>query len=135
MERYQRITSVAFDQTALPLPLSVRLSRRAEPQPAAGDSDGFATSVQLGCPLIVAEVRIRGTAAAEGLSLGARGTLALTIAPTGGGQPSRTVTLIGAILTAIELSYEQTSMASATLRFVAEADDGDTDPFSAEEAP
>jgi len=132
MERYQRITSVTFGQTVLRLPLSVRVSRRAEPRPARNDSDEFATSVQLGEPTIAAEVRIRGTAA-EGLSLGQSGDLSFTVAPTGDAQPSRTITLTGAVLAAIELSYEQVSMATATLRFVAEAQSGNTDPFAAEE--
>ena len=133
MERYQRITSVTFGQTVLRLPLSVRVSRRAEPRPARNDSDEFATSVQLGEPTIAAEVRIRGTAAAEGLSLGQSGDLSFTVAPTGDAHPSRTITLTGAVLAAIELSYEQVSMATATLRFVAEAQSGNTDPFAAEE--
>lgn len=134
MERYQRITSVTFGALALPLPLSVRLSRKAEPQAARGDNDLFATSVQLAAPQMVAEVRIRGTAAAESLSLGQRGTLAITVAPAEAGKASRTITLAGAVLTAVELAYEQASMAAATLRFTAEAAAGNTDPFSTEES-
>ena len=134
MDRYQRITSVTFGALSLPLPLSARLSRKAEPQTARADNDLFATSVQLSAPQMMAEVRIRGTAAAEALSLGQRGTLAITVSPTEAGKASRTIRLAGAVLTAVELAYEQASMAAATLRFAAEADNGGTDPFSAEES-
>lgn len=132
-QRYQRITAVTFGALELPLPMSVRLYRSAEPQLARGDGDLFATSVQLSSPQITAEVRIRGTAVAETLSLGQCGSLTFTVAPAQSGQASRTVTLGGAVLTAVELAYEQTAMAAATLRFAAEATDG-ADPFHAEES-
>ena len=134
MARYVHIASATFDEVPLPLPLSVRLSHRAEPTPAAGDNDAFATSIQLGVPVIVAEVRIRGTATAEGFSLGQQGTLSFTIAPGQSGSAPRTITLAGAVLVAVELAYEQASMATATLKFVAEAENGTTNPFSAEES-
>jgi hypothetical protein len=126
---------VTFGQTPLPLPLSVKVTRRAEPLPLGGDADDFATSVQLDTPAILAEVRVRGTAAAEALSLGRQATLAFTVAPAESGKPSRTIALAGAVLVAVELSYEQSALATATLRFAAEAGDGETDPFSAENAP
>ena len=134
MARYGRIESATFGQTALPLPLSVRIERRAEAIPAAGQNDVFATSIQLGTPSIRAEVRIRGTAVAEGLSLGQRDTLSFVIAPSQSGQDGRKVTLTGAVLMAVELAYDQSSMAVATLRFVAEAASGTTDPFSAKDS-
>jgi hypothetical protein len=134
MERHLGISSVSFGQTALPLPLSLRVSRQAQVAPAGGDADVYATSVQLARPTIAAEARIRDTAAAEGLSLGQKADLSFTIASTQGNSPGRRVTLNGAVLVAIELAYEQSSPATATLRFVAEAQDGQTDPFAAEEA-
>ncbi len=134
MDRYMRIQSVTFDGTTLPLPLSVRLFRTAEAKPAIGDNDVFATSVEISQPHLAAEVRIRGTAIAEGLSLGQQGDLAFTVAPTTSQGSPRTVTLSGAVLIAIELSYEQAAMATAVLRFAAEASNGNQEPFSAEAA-
>ena len=134
MDRYTRIQSVTFGQTALPLPLSVRLRRHCEAAPAGGDADLFATSVQLNRPSLVAEVRVRGTNVAEALTLGQKDTLSVTVAPARSGQAGRTITLAGAVLASMELIYEQASMAMARLRFVAESADGATDPFSAEDA-
>jgi hypothetical protein len=134
MERYLGISSVAFGQTPLPLPLSVRVTRQVQLEPAAGDADLYATSVQLTRPTIAAEVRIRDTAAPEGMSLGQKADLSFTIAPAQSGAPGRRVTLSGAVLVAVELAYEQSSLATATLRFVCESQDGQTDPFAAEEA-
>jgi hypothetical protein len=135
MDRHSRIISITFAGSPLPLPMSVRVSRRAEPRPAGGDDDAFVTSVQLGPVMIVAEVRIRGTASAEGLHLGQKGDLCFTVAATADDQPARNATIAGAVLTGIEHSYEQTAMATATLRFAAEAAGGTADPFHAEEAP
>ncbi len=134
MDRYACIESVTFGQTALPLPISVRVGRRANPIPAAGQNESFTTSIQTETPSITAEVRIRGTAVAEALSLGRKDTLSFTIAPGRSGQDGREITLTGAVLVAIELSYEQASMAAATLRFVAETDSGISDPFYAEDS-
>jgi len=134
MARYGRIQSASFGATSLPLPLSVRIERRVETTAAAGQNDAFATSVQTQGPQIAAEIRIRGTDVAEGLSLGERETLSLTVAASQSGQADRSITLIGAVLAAIELAYDQSSMATATLRFVAEADGGTTDPFSGEDS-
>ena len=132
MGRYTRIQSIIFGQTPLPLPLSVRLSRRAEALSAGGDDDAFATSVQIGRPVVLADVRIRGTATAEELSLGQIETLSFTVAPAESGQSARQITLAQAVLVAIELIYEQATMTVARLQFVAEAQVGTTDPFSAE---
>jgi hypothetical protein len=134
MSRYTHIESLTFGQTSLPLPLSVRLSRKAEAIPAVSDSDAFATSIQTSVPTLVAEVRIRGTATAEDLSLGQQENLSFTVAATDSGTSSRTITLTDAVLTAVELAYEQSEMATVLLRFVAEAGDGNQDPFSAENA-
>ncbi len=49
------------------------------------------------------------------------------------GAAPRRIVLTGAVLTAVELTYEQSSMATATLRFVAEATDGQQEPFLAED--
>ena len=121
MSRYVGIASAAFDGIALPLPLSVRLSRQCQTSPAGGDGDLFATSVQIARPALAVEVRIRDTAVAEGLSLGRHGVLSFTVT--------------GAVLASVELSYEQIIPATATLRFVVQADDGLTDPVQAEELP
>ncbi len=133
MDRYMRIQSLTFDQTDLPLPLSVRLCRSAPSKLIGSDKDFFATSLQLDQPNLSAEVRIRGTAAAEALTLGQQGTLSFTVLPTSSGANGRTITLSGAILTAIDISYEQNSSAVAILRFETEAADGTVDPFSAED--
>jgi len=134
MSRYMRIRSVIFDGTEMPLPLSVRLSRRADNDIAGGDNDTFATSVQINHPVLIADVRIRGTAAAEELTLGDSGTLTFIVEPASSGQSARAITLTGAVLTAIEITYEQTTIAVANLRFVAEADSGLSSPFSAEDS-
>jgi len=134
MSRYAGIQAASFGSTALPLPISVRLVRRAEPIHASGENDGFETSIQLGPTSLIAELRIRGTAAAEGLTVGSKQTLSVTIAPSAATQAARIVTLAGAVLLAVELTYEQGKPASATLRFAAEAASGTVDPFSAEDA-
>ncbi|HOG29192.1 MAG TPA: hypothetical protein PLT35_07920 [Vicinamibacterales bacterium] len=134
MNRYTRIQSVTFDGVDLPLPLQVRVSRRCEPQAAAGDGDAFVTSVQCSRPVLAAEVRLRGTAAAEALSPGQIGTLTFVVGPAAAGQAPRRVTLAGAVLTGADVAYEQAGFAEATLRFVAEAADGLTDPHAAEDA-
>ena len=133
-DRYLSIKRACFDGNGLPLPVSLRLSRWAEPKPAASDGDVYATSVELAAPRLTAELTIRGTAVAEALWLGQEGDLACTIAAAKSGSADRDITLAGAVLVAIELSYQQSAMATATLRFVAEADDGMQDPFSAEDA-
>ncbi len=134
MDRYSRIESVSFDAANLPLPLSVKLARGSDPNVAASDSDAYPTSVELSPPSITAEVRIRGTAAAEALLLGSRGDLVFTVGPAGTGASDRSITVTGAVLVSVEMSYEQSSMATAMLRFVAEADDGSQNPYSAEDA-
>ena len=133
MSRYANIETVTFDQTSLPLPLSVRLSRKVEPKGAGGDGDLFATSIEISRPLLTAELRLRQTAVAESLSLGQQGDLLLVVSSTRDGSPPRQVTLSGAVLIAVELTYEQSAMATAVLRFVAEAADGQQEPFSAED--
>ena len=133
MDRYSRIESVSFDAADLPLPLSVKLARCSDPHVAGADSDAYPTSVELSPPSITAEVRIRGTATAEALSLGSRGDLVFTVGPASSGSSDRAITITGAVLVSVEMSYEQSSMATAMLRFVAEADDGSQNPYSAED--
>ncbi len=132
-DRYTRIANLSFDGVILPLPLSVHLSRRAEPTPTGSDSDAFCTNVQTERVTTVAEVRFRGIAAAEGFALGRIGTLCFQNDSTESGQSGRDVNLSGAVLTAVELFYEQGSLATAVMRFTAQADDGSTDPFTAED--
>jgi hypothetical protein len=134
VNRYVCIKDLTFDGVALPLPLSLRLSRQGQALPAGGDGDLFATSVQLARPALAVEVRIRDSSAAEALALGQRGTLAFTVAAASG-QGARQITVSGAVLTGVELAYEQIAPAVATLRFVAEADNGLIEPLTAEEAP
>ena len=134
MERYGGITTVTFGQTSLGLPVSARLFRRAAASPAGGDDEAFVTSVQLDPPVTGIEVRVRDIAAAEGLSLGQADILVVQLAPTRSGQPGRTITIDSAVLTGVELQYDQAAPASAQLSFAAEATDGDTDPFAAEES-
>ena len=134
MSRYGAVDVVHFGEVTLPHPLSVRLGRRAEPASAAGQNDAFATSVQVSAATITAEVRLRGTAVAEALTLGQQDDLTFTMRPTSASQSARDVTVAGAVLVSIETVYEQASLASAVLRFVAEAADGLTDPVTAEDA-
>ncbi|MFA6133386.1 MAG: hypothetical protein WC869_05140 [Phycisphaerae bacterium] len=134
MNRYLGIESLTFGQLPLPLPLSVHLSRQVAAMPAGGDGDLFATSIQLAKPTVLAEVRIRDTAAAEGLTLGEQGDLSF-IVTSSDAQQKRCVSLAGAVLVAVEYNYEQTAMATASLRFLAESDDGAADPFKGEVLP
>lgn len=133
MDRYGAVTCVTFCESSLALPMSVRVFRRADPRPAGSDSDRFATSVQLACPAIGVEVSTRDTTSAEGLSVGQAGTLVIELSGTRAGQAGRTVTIDQAVLTGVELHYDQTAPASVKLSFLAEAADGDTNPFSAQE--
>ncbi len=134
MNRYSHVSSVTFGQTALPLPLSVRVGRSINASPADSDEGVFATSVQTGPAAITVEIRFRGTAVAESLSLGEQGDISFTVSPTASGQSGRNITISGAVLTASDISYAQDTMAVATLRFTAEADDANTDPFTAEDS-
>lgn len=134
MERYGGIVGATFGQTSLDLPISVRFARRAEALSAGGDCDAFDTSVQLDRPVIGAEVRIGDTSVADGLALGQAGVLSIEIAPTRSGQTGRIITITNAVLTGIELLFEQSAPATAKLTFAAESAAGDTDPFSAQEA-
>jgi hypothetical protein len=134
MKRYSRILSAALDAAELPLPVSFRVSRSLEASPAAGDADAFVSSVQASRGSLVAELRMRDTSAAENLPLGQSGTLTVRLAPAGADHAGRTVTLRGAVLTGVDLAYDQSAMASATLRFTVESPDGEN-PFAAEDAP
>ena len=133
-DRYTRIANLSFDGVDLPLPLSVNLSRRAEPLSAGSDSDAFCTDVQTERVATTAEVRLRGITAAEGIALGCVGSLSFETDSTESGQSGRAVTLTGAVLTAVEIFYEQGALASAVMRFTAQATDGATDPFTAGDA-
>ncbi len=134
MERFGDIVSVTFGQTDLSLPVSVRVLRRAQPRPAGGDSDAFPTSIQLDRPVMEIEVRLRGTDVAESLSVGQAEVLTAHLAPTRSGQAGRTVSIDKAVLVRIELHYEQSTPASATLGFCAASPDGGLDPFAAQES-
>jgi hypothetical protein len=133
MNRYTRIEDAAFGQTALPLVMSIKLTRHCAPLPAGGDDEFFATSVQLGRPLIAAEVRMRDTSVAESLALGQAATLSFRVCGTRKEQPGRSIQLQGAVLHSAELAYEQAAMACAVLRFVAAAPDGNQDPVESED--
>jgi hypothetical protein len=134
MNRYTRVENVSFGSAELPLVLSVKLTRHCQPLPAGSDDEFFATSVQLGRPLISAEVRLRDTAAAEALPLGQIGTLAFRVGGASHGQAGRSIELQGAVLHSMELTYEQAAMACAVLRFVAAAPQGNQDPLVAEDS-
>ena len=134
MNRYTRIEGASFGQTELPLVMSIKLARHCPPLPAGSDHEFFATSMQLGRPLITAEVRMRDTAVAESLSLGQVATLSFSVGGTQQEQPGRSVQLEGAVLHSVELSYEQATMACAVLRFVVAAPDGNQDPLIAEDS-
>ena len=133
MERYGGIIQATFDQTVLSLPTELRLWRTAAPLPARGDGEAFSTSLQLAGPSIGAEISLRDTAVAEELSLGQAGELSVELAPTRAGQSGRVVSIRQAVLTGIELHYQQVSTAMAKLTFHAQAVEGSADPFSAVE--
>ena len=134
MSRYTQILSADFGNTRLSLPMSLRLSRSAQPQPAAGDGQRFIASIEIARPIVLVELRLRGIASAEALTLGQTDRLAVTLGPAAKDMPNRIVSLQRAVLVAIELDYQQTTAATALLQFAAEATD-DTDPFSAQEQP
>ncbi len=134
MNRYSHINSLMFGQTALPLPISVRVGRSVNAMAADTDEGVFATSVQTGPAAVTVEIRLRGTAVAESLALGTQGDISFTISPTRSGQQAREVTVSGAVLVASDISYAQDAMAVAILRFAAEADDANTEPFNAEDS-
>ncbi|MBS3734481.1 MAG: hypothetical protein KGY99_06090 [Phycisphaerae bacterium] len=134
MTRYGRIETVAFGGTQLPLVLSVRVCRRGEARCAGGQIDRFATNVEFAASRVEVEVRLRGTATAETLTLGTVGTLTFAVAAMSGDEPGRVVTIAGAVLAAVEAAYEQSSAAVAVLRFTAESVGGDADPHHAEDA-
>ena len=134
MSHTTTIQSATFAGTTLASVLLVRIARRAAIKQQAGDTDAFVTSVQPAATQIEAELRTRDMAAAEAFAIGTQGTLAFTTASTRAGQPGRDVALSGAILTAVELTYEQAALSVATLRFVVEAANGAVDPFAAQEA-
>jgi len=133
MARYTHIEGVSFDGIPLPLPLSVSVSRSARPRPGGSDHQVFATSIEIDRPTIRAEVCTRATATAEGLAIGRQGDLSFTVAAASDAAPARGVTLSGAVLVAVEISYRQTAMATATLRFVAQSASGLQEPFNAED--
>jgi hypothetical protein len=133
MPRIDSITQASFDGVPVALVLSARVGRSAAPKPLASDYARFATSVQIGTPVLTAELRTRDVATAESLALGRAGRLEFTTAATAAEQPARRVTLDGAVLYAAELVYEQASAAVAVLRFMLESGDALTDPFAAQE--
>ncbi len=135
MDRYGPIRRVSFAGVELPLPLQARVRRAAKPEPLAGAADAWTTSVQTRPPALSAEVALRGTAAAEGLTLGTRAALELEIGGTRADQPARTVRLSGAVLVDVEIEYAQNTLASVLLRFVVEAANGQSNPYTAEDAP
>jgi len=132
-DRYQGIESVTFGAVPLPLPVAARITRRGEPAPGIGDCLQYSTSVETNSRSLSAELTVRGTAAAEGLSIGQKGDLSISIRPTDGVAVPRTIVLYGAVLVSVELSYSQSAMAEARLRFLAEASDGSQEPFTAED--
>ena len=78
-------------------------------------------------------MQTRDTATVEELSLGQDDVLSIELAGTSAGQAGRTVTVDGAVLAGIDLQYDQIAPATVKLTFLAEASDGNTDPFDAEE--
>ena len=134
MSHYTTIQAATFDEVPLASVLMVRIVRRAATSASAGDSDAFVTSVQPAPVQIEAELRTRDLAMAEALAIGTQGVLAFTTASAQPSLPGREIALAGAVLSAVELTYEQTAMGVATLRFIAEAADGSTDPFAGQEA-
>ncbi len=133
MPRYFRITSAQFGPSLLGLPISARLVRRLEVHPA-GAGGIYVTSVQTSNAMLEVHLIIRDISAAENLTPGQDGDLMLTVAPAAAGQASRELTVSRAVLIAVELSYQQSHLAEATLKFLAEADTGEDSPFAAEDS-
>lgn len=133
MERYTNIKSAMFGDRPLDLPMSVRLFRKAQ-EVAAGSSQAMPTMVQLGQVVVGAEVKLRGMACGEALALGAQETLSLVMGSSQAAGRDRTITMAGAVLTAVELDYSQSAPACCTLRFLAQASQDNLDPLVAKEA-
>jgi hypothetical protein len=130
MPRFTRIESIEFASQPLPLPLSVQLSRHAEPIAGIADGDLLPSAIQLSHAAITIEARIRSCQIAEELSLGQQGRLQLTTR-SADGQTLRQLTVDNAVLTSIQIQYEQNSPASAVLKFTAYC--CGNEPFGAEE--
>jgi hypothetical protein len=131
MTRYLGIQSTVFDGVAIAHVTQVRLSRKAANYPFAGDSDTFVSSVQLAPARLEVEVHTRDITVADAMALGRDGALTFLCA-SGDSSDARRVTITSAVLTAVELRYEQ-SQAAAVLRLVAESADGASDPFATSE--
>jgi hypothetical protein len=129
MTRYAGIQSTEFDGVPLGHVTQIRLARKAVSHSLSGDADVFITSMQLAPAGLEAEVHTRDIATADALALGRDGTLTF-LCGSGESSDARRVTITPAVLTAVELRYEQ-SQATAVLRFAAESVDGATDPFTA----
>jgi hypothetical protein len=133
MTRHLAVESVTFGQVELAGPRSVRLSRLATPASAVSDHHRLPTSVELTSQSLVVEVVVRDIAAAETLPLGQQDPLTIVLPGDRQDGPSRQIQVDGAVLTAVELSYGQAAAAEATLRFVAQPEDGNIEPLSAED--
>ena len=128
------IESAAFGQTELSSPISIRIARRAEPLIKFGDDEMFSRSVQLDERTIQVELRLRNTTIAENLSLGQADVLSIHLSACGINQTDRNITITDAVLIGMEMEYAQATNPVAKLTFLAEAQDGNTDPFFAEDA-
>jgi hypothetical protein len=131
MTRYLGIQSTTFDGVAIGHVTQIRLARKAAGYPLAGDGEVFITSVQLAPERLEIELHTRDLATADALALGRDGTLTF-LCGSGESTDARRVTISQAVLTAVELRYEQ-SQAAAVLRLMAESADGTSDPLAASE--
>lgn len=135
MTRYSQILSAGFDGVELALPLSVKVGRRVEVLPLGGDGDRYSPSAQWGDPVVSVQVKLRDLAAAEALTPGRQGQLTFTTRPADPAAAPRALTVARAVLAGVETVYEQSSIATAVLTFVALSVDGLAEPFAAEAQP
>jgi len=134
MPRYIHIHSLKFGDAEIPLPLSVRISRKALSHPASDECGVFPANIQIGRNGLQVEIRTRAVAVAESFPLGLCDRLEFITQATQSHFPQRKIRIAAALLTDAEIVYEQRSPATAILRFEVESPDGNA-PFTTEELP
>lgn len=129
MTRYGAIDNVLFGETALGLPVSLRVNRRCDALALTGEAASFPASVQPGPAGMTIELHLRDLPAADALTLGQAAKLSFDLLPTADGQAVRHVEIDRAVLVGIQTHYRQDAPAEAVLTFSAESADGAADPF------
>jgi hypothetical protein len=132
MPRYIHIHSLKFGEVEIPLPLSVRITRKTLSHPAADECELFPANIQISRNSLQVEIRTRAVAVAESFALGLCDRLEFTTQAAQSHFPQRKIWIDSALLTDVEVVYEQRSPATAVLRFEVESPDGNV-PFTTEE--